>query len=61
MSQVFYAKQVQEVPIFLFARKHKKANMWKGNINYVVKLNVASVLAFMGFIPLKKIKAFGRN
>ncbi|MFJ6208566.1 EamA family transporter [Lysinibacillus sp. NPDC092081] len=64
MSQVFYAKQVQEVPTFLFtgisffitaiyfsffARKHKQANRWKGNINYVVKLNVASVLAFMGF------------
>ncbi|MEY9979019.1 hypothetical protein [Lysinibacillus sp. RC79] len=64
MSQVFYAKQVQEVPTFLFtgisffmtaiyfsffARKHKQANRWKGNINDVVKLNVASVLAFMGF------------
>ncbi|MCL1694552.1 DMT family transporter [Lysinibacillus sp. BPa_S21] len=64
MSQVFYAKQVQEVPTFLFtgisffmtaiyfsffARKHKQANMWRGNIHYVVKLNVASVLAFMGF------------
>jgi uncharacterized membrane-anchored protein YitT (DUF2179 family) len=56
MSQVFYAKQVQEVPTFLFtgisffmttiyfsffARKHKQAKMWKGNIHYVVKLNVA--------------------
>ena len=30
--------------------------MWKGNINYVVKLNVASLLAFMGFIPLKEVK-----
>ncbi|MFT9820022.1 EamA family transporter [Lysinibacillus sp. NPDC056185] len=64
ISQVFYAKQVQEVPTFLFtgisffitaiyfsffARKHKRANLWKGNINSVVKLNVASVLAFMGF------------
>ncbi|MGE7688425.1 EamA family transporter [Lysinibacillus sp. NPDC097214] len=64
MSQVFYAKQVQEVPTFLFtgisffitaiyfsffARKQKQANRWKGNINDVVKLNVASVLAFMGF------------
>ena len=35
--------------------------MWKGNINYLVKLNVASVLAFMGCIPQKKIKASGRN
>ncbi|KOS60159.1 hypothetical protein AN161_23925 [Lysinibacillus sp. FJAT-14222] len=64
MSQVFYAKQVQEVPTFLFTgfsffmtaiyfsffvRKHKQANLWKGNINYVVKLNIASMLAFMGF------------
>ncbi|MFJ7732636.1 DMT family transporter [Lysinibacillus sp. NPDC097231] len=64
MSQVFYAKQVQEVPTFLFtgisffmtaiyfsffARKHKQQNVWKGNIRHVVKLNAASVLAFMGF------------
>jgi len=64
MSQVFYAKQVQEVPTFLFtgisffmtaiyfsffARKQKQANRWKGNIKDVVKLNVASVVAFMGF------------
>ncbi|MFJ5565055.1 hypothetical protein [Lysinibacillus xylanilyticus] len=69
MSQVFYAKQVHEVPTFLFtgisffitaiyfsffARKHKKANMWKGNINYVVKLNVASVLAFCGLYSAER-------
>lgn len=64
MSQMFYAKQVQEVPTFLFtgisfsltavyftffARKHKQVNQWQGNIGHVMKLNAASVLAFMGF------------
>lgn len=64
VSQVFYAKQVQEVPTFLFtgisffitavyfsffARKHKLENQWRGNIGHIVKLNIASVLAFMGF------------
>ena len=64
MSQVFYAKQVQQVPTFLFtgisffltavyfsffARKQKQANQWQGNIGHIVKLNMASVLAFMGF------------
>jgi len=64
MSQVFYAKQVQEVPTFLFtgisffitaiyfsffARKRKQLNVWKGNIKNVVKLNAATVITFMGF------------
>lgn len=64
MSQVFYAKQVQEVPAFLFtgisfflttcyfaffARIHKKSYKWQGTIGYVLKLNGASVLAFMCF------------
>ena len=64
MSQVFYAKQVQQVPTFLFtgisflltavyfsffARKQKQANQWQGNTGHIVKLNMASVLAFMGF------------
>lgn len=64
MSQVFYAKQVQQVPTFLFtgisffltafyfsffARKHKQENQWQGNIGHIVKLNIASVLTFMGF------------
>lgn len=64
MSQVFYAKQVQQVPTFLFtgisffitavyfsffARKHKLENKWQGNIGHIVKLNIASVLAFMSF------------
>ncbi|MFJ7406216.1 MULTISPECIES: hypothetical protein [unclassified Lysinibacillus] len=64
MSQVVYAKQVQEVPAFLFtgislfltafyfaffARTHKQHNKWQGTIGYVVKLNGASVLAFMCF------------
>jgi drug/metabolite transporter (DMT)-like permease len=64
MSQVVYAKQVQEIPAFLFtcisffltavyfaffARTHKHHIKWQGTIGYVVKLNGASVLAFMCF------------
>lgn len=64
LSQVFYAKQVQEVPPFLFtgvsfllttvyfsifARRHKQHNKWQGTIGYVMKLNGASVIAFMCF------------
>lgn len=64
MSQVFYAKQVQEVPTFLFTgisffitaiyfsfftRKRKLVNVWKGNIKDIVKLNAATVITFMGF------------
>jgi len=73
MSQVFYAKQVQEVPPFLFtgvsffltavyfsifARSHKQSNKWQGTIGYVIKLNGASVLAFMSFyFALKYIES----
>ena len=63
MSQVFYAKQVQQVPTFLFTgisffltavyfsftSKQKQEDQWQGNIGHIVKLNIASVLAFMGF------------
>ncbi|MFJ7666792.1 DMT family transporter [Lysinibacillus sp. NPDC097195] len=64
MNQVFYAKQVQDVPPFLFtgvsffltavyfsifARRHKQHNKWQGTIGYVIKLNGASVIAFMCF------------
>ena len=64
MSHVFYAKQVQEVPPFLFTgvsflltavyfsifpRRHKQHNKWQGTIGYVIKLNGASVLAFKCF------------
>lgn len=64
VSQVFYANKVQAVHPFLFtgfsffftaaffyliSRKQIKSRNWHNNWHSVVKLNTASIMAFMGF------------